>query len=824
MAKKQPLDESIVTVDQTDLFSPTARGNRRYNPDELVQKRGLGIYAKMLNDEQVKAVTEFKCSAILARGVEWYYPSWCKELSDEEKLERINVFQQMIDQMEEVNFDDAMEGVASGFDLGYSVSEKVYGKLDYQGKTFDVVKSILLRDPATFEFEASAGGIVEKITQKIGGKKDIPVDPLKVIRYVHCPKWDYVFGRSDIKAAYRSWYAKDQLIKLWLLYIERFGGGLTIAQQVADKNLSTADKTALISQLASLASGRSLIAPTGVEIEVLFPASSDIHEKAVQYHDLAIAKAVLVPNLLGLSHTGQTGAYSQSETQLKVFGWTLNKNARRLEAVLNQQLFRDVGDRNWADGVYPRMRFKKATAEHIKFLVEQFVALVNGKAILPTESDEKMLREALELPVRDEKSVLLTDPEEEANKIVEGMRQQDAVDNAVKDAEKSKQETAKEIDAKKLSREESTALVKTIIDGFNKLAELGPPKMVINNSISPSAAVVGQPPHKSDVHPDGEVVSHGRLKYANEEQFRSAVHRVAFAVIERNSEDSIAAGVIRLSDIVARATARALGDDSELALLVDADVSDIATVTLNGSDIAKLKSASSELLGQGWRIGSAHAQNEIQRARGTPLEADQALAKFARLEDRAAGYFESKAFRMAGDTSDQVKKIIQTELQNAVKSGRPLPEVRAQIWDRLVAMGLTRREAARGIETDDAVNAALDALWVDSEAQATAYLNTLVRTNVFESLNEARYQEFTDPALGDFVQAFEYAAVMDSSTTDICRELEGKIFAKDSPEWDEYRPPNHFNCRSVLIPITIVDDWNGKESASPTIDPAKGFK
>jgi SPP1 gp7 family putative phage head morphogenesis protein len=122
------------------------------------------------------------------------------------------------------------------------------------------------------------------------------------------------------------------------------------------------------------------------------------------------------------------------------------------------------------------------------------------------------------------------------------------------------------------------------------------------------------------------------------------------------------------------------------------------------------------------------------------------------------------------------------------------------------------------------VQRALDELMLDYEEKAAPYLNTLVRTNVFESLNEARFQEFTDPALEGFVQAFEYAAVMDSSTTDICQELNGKVFAADSGEWEEYRPPNHFNCRSVLVPITVIDNWDGKESSKPKLEPAKGFK
>jgi SPP1 gp7 family putative phage head morphogenesis protein len=91
-------------------------------------------------------------------------------------------------------------------------------------------------------------------------------------------------------------------------------------------------------------------------------------------------------------------------------------------------------------------------------------------------------------------------------------------------------------------------------------------------------------------------------------------------------------------------------------------------------------------------------------------------------------------------------------------------------------------------------------------------------------LNEARYAEFTDPELAGFVVGLRYAAVLDSSTTEVCTELDGAEFRVDSEVWDTYRPPNHFNCRSILVPITEVDGWDFEESDEPIVDPQDGFK
>jgi SPP1 gp7 family putative phage head morphogenesis protein len=222
-------------------------------------------------------------------------------------------------------------------------------------------------------------------------------------------------------------------------------------------------------------------------------------------------------------------------------------------------------------------------------------------------------------------------------------------------------------------------------------------------------------------------------------------------------------------------------------------------------------------LSSAWTLGGSMARNELERARG------QRFVQMRDLRDTAAEYFEVNGFRMAGNVSDGVRALIQQELQNSIKFGRTAKVTREVIWDRLVSRGFTSREQVREIESDPEVIRALNDLWGVSEPQTAAYLDTLARTNLFEAMNEARFAEFTDPALGDFVVAMEYSAILDDRTTDICEHLNGKQWPADSDVWDQFRPPNHFNCRSVLIPITAIDGWDGRESPAPSMQPQAGF-
>ena len=93
-------------------------------------------------------------------------------------------------------------------------------------------------------------------------------------------------------------------------------------------------------------------------------------------------------------------------------------------------------------------------------------------------------------------------------------------------------------------------------------------------------------------------------------------------------------------------------------------------------------------------------------------------------------------------------------------------------------------------------------------------------------MNEARFALFEDPALEGLVVAYEYSAVLDDRTTAICESLDGAIYADNSEVWTgspRYIPPNHYNCRSLLIPIFSTDQWDGIESDPPSVDPQEGF-
>lgn len=396
--------------DQVTTFDhlSTSQIGYRSNPDTLVGRHGLAIYSRMANDEQVKAVLNFKRDAITARGWQFKFREGTS-LSASEQALRIRIFTEMLARMRG-SFADAMNSIMTGRAYGFSITEKVYGEIEVDGKVWPGINKLLGRDPMSFRFYTDDYGSLDKIEQQTNRAGLIEVDRNRIIHYVHAPEWDHVWGRSDLREAYRSWYIKDQISGLWAMYLERMAGGFLHASQADGVELTTAETEALDEALKKSKSLGAIRTPPGITLNVIHPPATDGYKVAIEFHDLAIAKALLVPNLLGISSTGGTGSYSQSQTQLDAFFWTLNADSTRLEECLNEQLFRDLGDQAWGDKEYPEFKFKPASLEHVKWTITTWQALVGAKVVIPTEEDEAFLRKLMEMPERDEKSTVLEDP------------------------------------------------------------------------------------------------------------------------------------------------------------------------------------------------------------------------------------------------------------------------------------------------------------------------------------------------------------------------------------------------------------------------------
>lgn len=90
-------------------------------------------------------------------------------------------------------------------------------------------------------------------------------------------------------------------------------------------------------------------------------------------------------------------------------------------------------------------------------------------------------------------------------------------------------------------------------------------------------------------------------------------------------------------------------------------------------------------------------------------------------------------------------------------------------------------------------------------------LETITRTNVMKAYNQGRMNFFEQEVDKDFIQGYQFSAILDDRTTPLCERLDGEMYRAGDPYLDKINPPLHFNCRSLLVPVTVEDDFEASK-------------
>lgn len=77
------------------------------------------------------------------------------------------------------------------------------------------------------------------------------------------------------------------------------------------------------------------------------------------------------------------------------------------------------------------------------------------------------------------------------------------------------------------------------------------------------------------------------------------------------------------------------------------------------------------------------------------------------------------------------------------------------------------------------------------------YLENVYRTNMMTQYSIGNYKQQME-VVEDYPY-WEYSAIEDNRTSNICRQLDGVVKRYDDSFWSAYYPPNHFHCRSTVI-------------------------
>jgi len=722
--KKPDLEEKgISTVGAYYLAHDNIYGDIvPYNPDDLLINKGYDIYDKMMLDDSVKSAMALKKGAILSRS---YYFDHKK---DEKQRLISDFFSYVLDNIEG-NFFDALSGIMTALEHGYSVTEKNYMAIQWENKAYWGIKSFKTRPFETFDngIIADKHGNIKYFKQFTQTGEEVILEKDKVIHCVNNPNISNLYGQSDLKSCYREYWHKDITIKFQSIHLERSAGGFLYAKVSAP--LSSAEDAALKELITNVSAATGAALPDSISLEAFQPLKTDAYEKAISQYNKAIARSLLVPNLIGVAEQSNTGSYAQAEVQLKAFFWTLLSISTSLEEILNEQLFRQLAAWNFATDIFPKFKFEALTQQEKLEYIKIWGELTQKRVVKNMVEDEQFIRRILkftelteeEIKERKKEPVITQDPQEGAKPVQN-----------------------------------------------YKYVEMSNKSIMLNKNIN-----------YSKIEKDLDTLEQPYIKGLTE----------AMAVVRDDLTKQIGKMFkgnkgVNTSDIP---PARVLN-----IKVKDANVKKIIAVSVRKALDAGSKTASNSMPDKKTldkeRRKLESGKTLFSDAFSSTLDMSQA-EKFLRVKNYVN-------FEKLGAS---LESAMHTVLLNSIKYNKSLPETMEALY----------------------VDPTVSAILPDATGAKSPYrLYAGARTSISDAFNQGRQAFFTQPELKEYVQAFQYSAVLDESTTEICSRLHGRI----KKDFGSYTPVNHFSCRSILIPVTIVDKWDGKENTIPsTVKPSPGF-
>lgn len=680
-----------------------------YNPDDLWQKTGdYSIYEDMALDDQVSVCLRLKKDLIIGDGG-MFVPG--DEGQDEIIAALEKAFGDDYGIGEIGDFDSDLEEVLSGYEFGFSISEKIF-KINDDGTLG--LKGLRTRHPNSWRLHQDNKGNITKYEQ-LTTEGNLDINPKSIIHYVNDPKFSNPYGNSDLRTAYMAWFTKRQVLKYFAIFLEKAASPIPVGKY--DKNAPQGAIDKLFESLKRFQSKTQLVIPKEIDVEFLEAKNTgEAYTKALHFLNMVIGRSMFVPDLLGFtgSETGG-GSLALGKEQMNLFFKHIMKRRKNLEQIINRHLVKPFVVYNY--GLMdepPLFRFKPLSDSEAIELAKTWLEAVKGKVYQANEEEVNHFRKLVKFPEGDVEFVVPA-----ANPL----------DPNTKETEEEGDETDPAEDTK---NEGETSAENTEQDPKEK---------------PPTDPKGGQDPKKF-----GKVYNLPPGSYYK---------KVNFKAIETKLKDYDQSVMDDSKKLVKKMLADLFDQIERKKIISGANVDRIETLQLKYKKELKqiLKSSFIQL----YKDAKSQASTEILKGvYAKPVTNEEFLAMI-----------ESEAYQFVGDYEYGIIKRVRAELIAAIKDGKSLASIQ-------------------------------DVLDKDMQELSDTQLERYARTKHTEVMNNARVDFFNESGV---VAAYQYSAILDDKTSDICSGLDGKIFVAGT----EPIPPMHFSCRSVLIPITKYEEFTASE-------------
>lgn len=147
--------------------------------------------------------------------------------------------------------------------------------------------------------------------------------------------------------------------------------------------------------------------------------------------------------------------------------------------------------------------------------------------------------------------------------------------------------------------------------------------------------------------------------------------------------------------------------------------------------------------------------------------------------DQVTDAYRARAFTIAGQTRERAVAVVKGWL------------------DRVLEQGLTFKEFREGL--DEAAEAG------GITAVNPYHAETVFNTNIQTAYNAGRWEMYHAPEVAEAFPYFQYHTVGDDRVRPAHAAMDGFIARRDDGVWDEWWPPNGFNCRCTVTAISIEE-------------------
>lgn len=643
-----------------------------WNPDPLCPGNNYSIYDDMEDDDQVKVALSFKKDIVVNSGwkIDCNRPDVVEFVTD--SLKRMQEEGSM-----QMSFEDSVRDMLGSYAYGFSLTEPVF-KIKNGMYVFD---SIRTRPPQSFRFSVSPKGDVTEVVQMTNdGEKFF--SPKIFLHHTYQAQYGNPYGKSDLRGAYTSWKAKKFVTKFLAIYLERFASPTPVARYPS--NWDSDQISALVATVKNIQQTTSLVIPEGTLIDFVQNAkdSSDAYIRALDYYNIHIARALLVPDLLGISgEKTKGGSFALGQDQFKLFLASVEKDRVSLARKITLRLISPLVAANFGPGIKCDFSFINYSMDDRVELLKVWGDVIKGNVYKPTEQEINHFRKELKFP---EGPVVLGNPTPAGGEV---------------GGEKKPPEQAPQASQFGLKRSPTNAERKV---NFAQIKE----------SLDGSEAEMGR-----------------RLKRCAKQIWTDYVSQIKdTGLIERFDPK-------RLTELKPR-------------FLKDMNI--------------ELKHCFRDLLSK------SHAEAKRELFPNAKFSLDEGELDY---EDMIQ-VLDAESFNIPKDYSGIVSKKVNSDIVQGLKQGLSTEEIVGMIRDDMPDL------------TDN-------------------WINTLVRTKTTEIYNRGRKSYFdNDPLAQSVIGAYQFSAVMDNRTTEVCSSLDKKVFASDDDNINLLTPPLHFNCRSIIVPVT----------------------